>query len=80
MELKDQFYVAKKAKKVIESCNSIDQLNSAKNYVNLFFNSFTTPDTSIFSFNGTVKADQSTVKLYNNLMEIWVKKNNELSM
>lgn len=77
MKLADQFYIAKKVKRVIESCTTIEQLEAAKKYLDLFFNMFTSPDTSIFSFNGTVKADQSTVKLYNNLMQIWVKKNND---
>lgn len=80
MELKEQFYVAKKAKRVIESCTSIEQLKGAKTYLNLFFSTFTEPTNSSFLFVNTVKADQSTIKLYNNLMEIWVKKNNELSM
>jgi hypothetical protein len=78
MELHQQFYVARKAKKVIESCTSTEQLEGARKYINLFFSTFTTPAYSPFSFTGTVKADQSTVKLYNNLMQIWIEKNNEL--
>ena len=80
MELKEQFFVARKAKKVIESCTTVKQLEGAKKYVDLFFNMFTTPAYSPFSFIGTVNADQSTVKLYNNLMQIWVEKNNEFQV
>ena len=78
MELHEQFYIARKAKKVIESCTTVDQLNVAKKYVDLFFKTFSTPAYSPFSFTGTVEADQSTVKLYNNLMQIWIEKNNKL--
>lgn len=64
-----QLKIAKKAKKIVESCTNEKQLGNARNYVNLFFERFAFPkkETKI----GTVyEADQSTVKLYNNLIEI----------
>ena len=78
MELHEQFYVARKAKKVIESCTTTDQLKVARKYVELFFKTFSTPSHSFFGFTDTFEADQSTVKLYNNLMQIWIEKNNKL--
>jgi len=77
MELHEQFYVARKAKKIIESCTTVDQLKVARKYVDLFFKTFSTPTYKLFGFTETYEADQSTVKLYNNLMQIWIKKNNE---
>lgn len=73
MELHDQLEVAKKVKRVIESCENMDQLNSAREYLNLFFKQFSTPLTSK-TITNIVEADQSTVKLYNNLFSIWEKK------
>lgn len=73
MELHNQLEVAKKVKKVIESCENMDQLNSAREYLNLFFKQFSSPLISK-TFDGIVEADQSTVKLYNNLFSIWEKK------
>lgn len=73
LDIKIQLEVAKKAKRIIESCVNEIQLDNARNYVNLFFERFAFPvkDTEL----GTVyEADHSTVKLYNNLINILEKK------
>lgn len=75
MELKEQFYVAKRVKKVIESCNTVDQLEGARNYLNLFFRKFSTPSVNSYGME-VVEADHSTIKLYNNLWTIWEEKMN----
>ena len=73
MELHSQLEVAKKVKKVIESSENLEQLNAARQYLNLFFERFSQPTDLRSSFR-TVKADPSTIKLYNNLFNIWEKK------
>lgn len=73
MELKEQFFVARRVKRVIESCDTIEQLEGARNYLELFFKAFSKP-TGTFLDSFTVQADQSTVKLYNNLWIIWKEK------
>lgn len=73
MELHNQLEVAKKVKRVIESCENLDQLNSAREYMNLFFKQFSSPLTPK-TFTNIVEADQSTVKLYNNLFSVWENK------
>jgi len=78
MELKEQFYIAKRVKKVIESCTNYEQMNNARNYLNLFFQRFSTPS-KLSKGVTTFEADQSTVKLYNNLFNIWEKKIVELN-
>ena len=40
MELKEQFFVARRVKRVIESCDTIEQLEGARNYLNLFWSVF----------------------------------------
>jgi len=77
MELHNQLEVAKKVKKVIESSENLEQLNAARQYLNLFFERFSQPANLRSSFR-TVKADPSTIKLYNNLFSIWEKKVAEL--
>lgn len=70
--------IAKKAKKVIQSCVNEKQLGYAKNYVNLFFERNSTPykETKL----GIVyEADASTVKLYNNLIDLLEKKQKQLN-
>ncbi len=77
LDTKLQLKVAKKAKKIVESCMNEKQLGNAKNYVNLFFERFAFPkmETKI----GTVyEADQSTVKLYNNLIDLIEEKEKSL--
>lgn len=78
MELKEQFFIAKRVKKVIESCDTVEQLEGARNYLNLFFKSFSVPSGNLFN-SEVVEADQSTVKLYNNLWDIWKEKRNKFS-
>lgn len=73
LDTKLQLQAAKKGKKIIESCITEKQLGYARNYVNLFFERFAFPkqDTKL----GMVyEADQSTVKLYNNLITLVEKK------
>ncbi len=77
MDLHQQLHVAIKVKRVIDSCETLDQLNAARQYLNLFFQKFSEPYNLKSSFR-TVKADQSTIKLYNNLFNIWEKKVAEL--
>ena len=77
MDLHQQLHVAIKVKRVIDSCETLDQLNAARQYLNLFFQKFSEPYNFKSSFR-TVKADQSTIKLYNNLFNIWEKKVAEL--
>lgn len=77
MELKEQFFVARRVKRVIESCDTIEQLEGARNYLELFFKAFSKP-TGTFLDSFTVQADQSTVKLYNNLWVIWKEKRQTL--
>lgn len=78
MELKEQFFIAKRVKKVIESCDTIEQLEVAKNYLNLFFRLFSEPYKMDSRFE-TVTADQSTIKLYNNLLDVWEDKRSKFS-
>ena len=73
MELKEQFFVARRVKRVIESCDNIEQLEGARNYLNLFFKTFSKPSGTLLGAL-TMEADQSTVKLYNNLWDIWKEK------
>ena len=73
MDLHQQLHVAIKVKRVIDSCETLDQLNAARQYLNLFFQKFSEPYNLKASFR-TVKADQSTIKLYNNLFNIWEKR------
>jgi len=73
MNLHEQFHVAIKVKRVIESSETLEQLNAARQYLNLFFERFSQPTYLRSSFR-TVKADPSTIKLYNNLFSIWEKK------
>lgn len=77
MDLHQQLHAAIKVKRVIDSCETLDQLNAARQYLNLFFEKFSQPAKTKSSFR-TVKADQSTIKLYNNLFNIWEKKVAEL--
>lgn len=70
--------IAKKAKKVIQSCVNEKQLGYAKNYVNLFFerNSIPYKETKL----GMIyEADASTVKLYNNLIDLIEKKEKQFN-
>lgn len=78
MNLHTQLEVAKKVKKVIQSCESKEQLDAARGYLNLFFKHYTLPVESQYSLK-VVEADQSTVKLYNNLYKIWEDKSKEFS-
>lgn len=73
MNLHEQLHVAIKVKRVIESCETLEQLNAARQYLNLFFERFSQPTYLRSSFR-TVKADPSTIKLYNNLFNIWENK------
>jgi hypothetical protein len=73
MDLHEQLHAAIKVKRVIDSCKDLEQLNAARQYLNLFFQRFSYPANFRSSFR-TVKADQSTVKLYNNLFNIWEQK------
>jgi hypothetical protein len=73
MDLHEQLHAAIKVKRVIDSCKTLDQLNNARQFLNLFFQRFSQPGNLRSSFR-TVKADQSTVKLYNNLFNIWEQK------
>ena len=77
MDLHEQLHAAIKVKRVIDSCKDLEQLNAARQYLNLFFQRFSDPANLTSSFK-TVKADQSTVKLYNNLFNIWEQKVAEL--
>lgn len=74
MELKEQFFIAKRVKKVIESCDTVEQLDAAKNYLNLFFRLFSEPYKKDLMY-----ADMSTIKLYNNLLDIWEERRNQFS-
>lgn len=70
MNLHTQLEIAKKVKKVIESCESKEQLDVARNYLNLFFKKYTIPAKGKYRLK-VVEADHSTVKLYNNLFKLW---------
>ncbi len=73
MDLHEQLHAAIKVKRVIDSCKDLEQLNAARQYLNLFFQRYSQPAITRSSFR-TVKADQSTIKLYNNLFNIWEQK------
>lgn len=70
MRLHEQFPIAKKVKRVIESCETYDQLEASKIYMELFFKMFSTPVKN----SSYIEADQSTIKIYSNLLEIWNKR------
>jgi len=69
--------VAKKAKKVINSCINLHQLGHAKEYINLFFVKYSTP-IKHKTVGIIYEADASTVKLYNNLISTLEKKEKQL--
>ena len=78
MDIQRQFEIARKVKKVIESCNTQIQLEGARTYLNLFFQRYTKPSGK-FLGKQTIEAEQTTVELYNDLHSLWSEKNNKFT-